>query len=97
MCTKSRFWAAAVGADDLQLTSGHEAITTYWTSPIHHFCRRCGVKVYGRGHSPDGEFAAVVLSCLDDLDPQELAKAPVFVCSGREDKFKEEAPFKGHL
>lgn len=97
MCTKSRFWAAAVGPDDLKVTAGQEAISTYWMGPIHHFCKHCGIKVFGRGHSPEGEFAAVVLSCLDDLDPKDLVAAPVFVCNGREDKFKEEAPFKAHL
>ena len=97
MCSKSRFWGASVEPNELKLISGKEFITTYWTTPIHHFCKVCGVKVFARGTSPDGEFAVIALAALDDLDPKELAAVPVFVCNGREDKFQEEAPFKGHL
>jgi hypothetical protein len=98
ICTKARFWGAAVGPDDLKVLSGEDSITTYWTNPIHHFCKHCGIKLFGRGHTPDGtKMAAIALACLDDLDPKEWASAPVFVCNGREDRFDQPAPFSAHL
>jgi hypothetical protein len=98
MCTKSRFWGASVDGDKLEVTSGAQELTTYWSNPMHHFCKHCGVKVFGMGTGPDGKkSAAVVLTALDDLDPRELAKAPVQYFDGRHDRFDRAPEFAGHL
>lgn len=98
MCTKSRFWGASVKAENLKITSGAELLSKYWKNPVHHFCKECGVKVFGRGVTPDGnEMFAVALPTLDDLDPRDLASAPVFVCDGRHDHFDQPAEFSAHL
>jgi hypothetical protein len=98
MCTKSRFWGAAVQAENLKVLSGESELTTYWNNPIHHFCKHCGVKVFGRGEQPDGtKTVAVAVPVLDDLDPRELCKAPVHYFDGRHDRFDRSPEFTGHL
>jgi RNA polymerase sigma-70 factor, ECF subfamily len=53
ICAKSRLWKAIVKADAFQLLQGGDALEDYrfGSNTIHHqFCRRCGVKPFGRGH-----------------------------------------------
>ncbi len=98
ICTKSRFWGAAVQPENLRVISGEEELTRYWHGPVHHFCRHCGIKVFGRGELPGGKRMAMVsLAALDDLDPREWASAPVKVVDGRHDRFDREPEFSGHL
>lgn len=98
ICTKSRFWGAAVEPEQFKVLAGESELSTYWTNPVHHFCRHCGVKVFGRGQRPDGQVSyAVALTTLDDLDPRELTQAPVAYFDGRHDRFDREPEFKGHL
>ena len=54
-----------------------------------HFCKRCGIRTPGRGdlEAMGGAFYAVQVSLLDDLDPNELAAAPVRYVDGRHDRF----------
>ena len=98
MCTKSRLWAIGIPGDALKVTQGEEFLTKYHTNPIHHFCKVCGVKVFGRGTSPDGSsMAAVMLTTLDDLDPKDLAAAKVHYFDGRHDRFDRSPDFTQHL
>lgn len=98
MCTKSRFWGAAVKPDALKVIAGEEALSKYWNNPIHHFYSVCGVKVFGRGVGADGNaMAAVSLAALDDLDPRDWASAPVYIFDGRHDRFDRQPDFTGHL
>src|SRR6516162_6779804 len=53
ICGKQRFWKAIAKADTFRLLRGEEMLTDYQFGShiIHHlFCRRCGVKPFGRGH-----------------------------------------------
>jgi hypothetical protein len=97
-CSKSRAWFAfARGASSFRLLSGAEALTEYrWTPPgraepflTYAFCRTCGVRVFGRGELEQlgGTFHAVPVMTLDDVDPDELASAPVHHVDGRHDHF----------
>jgi hypothetical protein len=92
ICTKSRFWKSVVKPDAFRLLEGQDALTEYQFGKhsIHHlFCRRCGVKPFGRGHfEPFGDFVAVNLGALDDATPEELAKAPVRFEDGRHDDYE---------
>ncbi|MBY0472505.1 GFA family protein [bacterium] len=98
MCTKTRFWAAAVNPDQLKILTGKEELSTYWDNPMHHFCSHCGTKVFGLGKSPSGKpMMALVLATLDDLDPRELAQAPVSYFDGKHDRFDRAPEFSGHL
>ena len=44
-----------------------------------HFCKACGIRTPGRGEleAMGGAFYAVQVPLLDDIDPEELAAAPI--------------------
>ena len=98
ICTKSRTWFALVrGTDSVRLKSGAAGLADYqWTLPgrpgpfLHfQFCTTCGVRAYawGEHESFGGKFYAVPVTTLDDVDPDELAAAPVTYVDGRHDNF----------
>lgn len=97
MCTKARFWGAAVKADEFRLLSGEEDQTMWVGSVRHFFCRHCGVKLYGRVEMPQGPMVSVSLAVLDDLDPRELSRAPVQYMDGRNGRWDREPDITGHL
>ena len=74
-------------AADFQILEGEDQMTDYQISPetIHHlFCKRCGVKPFGRGNLPSGRpFYAVNVVCLDEAAIQEWVDAPVVFQDGR--------------
>jgi hypothetical protein len=51
----------------------------------HRFCKTCGVASFGDGYVEQigGAYYSINLACLDDLDPTELAEAPVEYADGR--------------
>jgi hypothetical protein len=96
ICTKSRFWALAVPAADFRLLSGAEDLGDYRFGEKtiqHHFCKRCGVKVFGHSTGSGTDMYAVVAATFDDLDLDSLLDAPVAYFDGRHDNFKS-APDK---
>ncbi|MFL5813306.1 MAG: GFA family protein [Bdellovibrionia bacterium] len=98
MCTKARLWGAVVQPENFKVTSGEEFLSKYWKSPVHHFCKECGIKVFAQGVSPIGKpLTVVVLAALDDLDPREWAAAPVRIFDGQHDRFDRAPDFTGHL
>jgi hypothetical protein len=86
-CTKSRLWKAIAKADELLVTAGQDMISEYTVTGMitHLFCRRCGIKPFGRGfmEALGGTFYGVNLACLDDATDEELAEAPVVFQDGR--------------
>jgi hypothetical protein len=96
-CTKARSWLAMVPASRFRLTAGGDSLATYqWTPPgkpgptiEFHFCKRCGIRTPGRGDMEimGGAFYAVQIPLLDDIDPEELAAAPIHYVDGRHDRF----------
>ena len=96
-CTKARSWIKFTPADRFRLLKGEEAQAEYqWTPPGRanpmlqfYFCKRCGIRTPGRGDLEmlGGAFYAVQVSLLDDLDPNELAAAPIRYIDGRHDHF----------
>src|SRR5262245_46910081 len=98
ICGKQRSWLAAVRPADVRLISGDSELADYQFGArrIHHrFCRTCGVRPFG--HAEGGAFYAVNLSALDDVDPAELANAPVRYVDGRNDDFKSPPAETRHL
>ena len=101
-CAKGRFWKAIARADAFRLLQGEAALAdyTFGSGTIHHqFCRRCGVKPFGRGHMAalGGTFYAVNLACLDDASAAELAAAPVAYEDGRHDRWDRPPAITRHL
>jgi hypothetical protein len=96
-CTKARSWLIATPVARFRLVEGGDCQAEYeWTPPGRakptvqfHFCKACGIRTPGRGdlEAMGGAFYAVQVSLLDDLDPNELAAAPVRYVDGRHDRF----------
>lgn len=95
ICWKTRFWGAVVKPETFRLLSGKDDLTVYGTQRLHHFCKHCGIKLFGRG--ADGVRVVVSVAALDDLDPKVLAGAPIRYVDGLHDKFKDPPDFTAHL
>jgi hypothetical protein len=92
ICTKTRNWSVRLKPEAFRLLTGEEALSDYQFGTLmgHHlFCRRCGVRGFMRGSLEQlgGDFVSLRLSALDDLDPTELAEAPVTYYDGRHDNW----------
>lgn len=102
ICTKGRFWKTIARSDAFRLLQGRELLSdyTFGSHSIHHlFCRRCGVKPFGRGHMEElgGEFYAVNVVCLDNATDEELANAPVQYEDGRNNDWNSSPAETRHL
>ncbi len=84
ICSKTGTLLAFAPADAFRLERGEGDLTDYQFGKkrIHHlFCRRCGVKSFGRGTAPDGRpMVAINVRCLDGVDATAL---PVRAFDGR--------------
>jgi len=88
-CTKARWWGVIIKPDAFQLLSGQEQLRDYQfgsRSGHHLFCSVCGVRPFGRGYVEQmgGAYVSINLACLDDIEPAELAEAPVRFMNGRD-------------
>jgi hypothetical protein len=96
-CTKARSWLVVATADKFRLIAGAASQSEYqWTPPGRtgpsiefHFCEICGIRTPARGDMEvmGGVFHAIQVSLLDDVDPNELAAAPIQYVDGRHDHF----------
>src|SRR5690606_25789068 len=77
-CQKTRSWCVVVQPSAFRLVRGEDGLADYQfaSNAMHHlFCRRCGVRPFGRGHVAElgGDFYGVNIACLDGVDDAELA------------------------
>ncbi|GFE79938.1 aldehyde-activating protein [Steroidobacter agaridevorans] len=100
ICSKARAWLAFIGPADFRLLRGADMLSDYQFGPknIHHlFCRTCGIKSFGRARTPDGEGVAVMVSCLENISPAQLAALPVMYVNGLHDDFQSPPEETRHL
>lgn len=102
ICTKARAWFVLVKPDCFRQLTGADAQAEYeWTPPgkpygiLHYlFCKTCGVRAFGWGEAESlgGKWFFVSVATLDDVDPDELAAAPIRYVDGRHDRFDRAPP-----
>jgi hypothetical protein len=88
ICTKTRNWNVIIKPNAFRLLAGEQDLSDYqfgWKAGHHLFCRHCGVRSFARGHVKEigGDFVAVQLAALDNVDPRELIEAPIRFADGR--------------
>ena len=93
ICTKTRFWPAVIQSDAFRLLAGEAELTEYLfhsRKNRHLFCRHCGVRSFGIGDSPEsgGKVYGVNVMCLDNVDIDELVRAPITYVDGRNDNWR---------
>lgn len=102
ICTKQRYWGAIVKPAAFRLLTGESELCDYQFGGkvCHHlFCKHCGVRPFGRGYLEEigGAYCSINLGCLDDVDPAELAAAPVQYFDGRNDNWYSRPAEVRHL
>lgn len=84
MCGRSGTMLRFVPAEQFELLSGEDALTSYrFNRQVidHSFCSTCGIKPFARGVDPEGrETRAINVRCIDDVD---LSSVPTHQYDGR--------------
>jgi hypothetical protein len=99
ICTKTRMWGVIVKPEAFRLLRGHADLNDYHPDTVHHvFCNHCGVRPFAWADDPEtGKFYAVRLSCLEDLNVDDLINAPVTYYDGRNDNYDSAPAETRHL
>jgi hypothetical protein len=101
-CWKVRWWGMVAKPAAFRLLSGEDSLRNYQFGTFaghHQFCASCGIHPFGRGELEilGGAFVSINLACLDDLDPAELAEAPVQYQDGRNNAWQNKPTESRHL
>lgn len=91
-CTKTRAWSARVKPEALRLICGAESLSAYRRhpqAPLKFTCATCGVHTHAAGDAPwsGGPYVSVCVNTLDNVDPDELAAAPIRYFDGLHDNW----------
>jgi hypothetical protein len=90
ICWKRRWWGALIKPEAFRPLATPEHVHYGFPTDsygIRAICKECGVVPFGWGNLPQvsGDYVSINLACLDDLDPAELAAAPVKYQDGLHD------------
>ena len=102
ICKKNREWGAIVKPDAFRLVKGEDALSDYQfgSKAAHHlFCKRCGVRPFGRGYVEEigGAYVSINIAALDDATPEELIASPITYYDGANDNWFERPAEVRHL
>jgi hypothetical protein len=102
ICTKTRNWNVIIKPNAFRLLSGEQDLSNYQfgSKAGHHlFCKHCGVRSFGRGYveAIGGDYVAVQVMSLDNVDIGELMAAPVWLADGRNNNWMERPAETRHL
>lgn len=102
ICTKTRNWNVIIKPDAFRLLAGEDALSDYQFGMKvgHHlFCRHCGVRSFARGHVKEigGDYVAVQLASLDNMELGELISAPIRYADGRNNNWEASPKETRHL
>jgi len=89
ICWKTRAWGTLIKPADFRLLQGEDMLSDYQFGYFvghNRFCKNCGIRTHNHGHLEQlgGDFVSINLATLDDLDPSELAEAPLRHSNGRD-------------
>ena len=88
ICWKAWVWSINIKPDAFRTLTGRDELTeyTFGTKQAHHmFCKHLRrSSVWRHIEQIGGDYVAINLACLDDLDPAELVTAPVPLFDGKE-------------
>ena len=79
-CSRKGYLLWFVPRDQLRITAGEDALTTYKFNKHvidHQFCPDCGCAPFGLGVDPKGNAtAAINIRCLEDVDLATVERMP---------------------
>ena len=102
ICTKTRNWNVIIRPNAFRLLSGEDDLSDYQFNHKvgHHlFCKHCGVRTFNRGHVKEigGDYVAVQLAALDNVDLVELVEAQIRFADGRNNNWMSVPAETRHL
>jgi hypothetical protein len=91
-CMKARAWGAHIKPDAFRLLSGKDSLVGYHKNPeapLKLSCKKCSITTHATGSAEwmGGPFVSIFVHTLDDVDPEELAAAPVRYSDGLHDNW----------
>jgi hypothetical protein len=91
-CFKARLWTVIIKPGAFRLLAGQALVSDYYKpgGAVHHyFCSSCGIRSFERGHLGvlGGDFVTVNVSCLEEIDSEELLSVPIFYKNGRDNQW----------
>lgn len=90
ICTKTAWLGAMMKPEAFRLIQGEADLGSYeWGHKVsqRHFCKHCGVQVFGKGSLPElgGAFVSINVYTLDGIEVHDL---PVVWWDGRHDNWQ---------